>query len=159
MYDDFDDDPTFEGQSGVDGDALRRAERRAGRSGESRRPSSARKEGSQPPRGRQKRSRLLAVIVLVAVAIVLVIALVAASGGASDPQTGDTVPVSLVPVTPDFQQEEGGTTGSSTSETSTSETSTSSTSTTISFSPVSSSTPVALTTPAAAAAPVAGDGA
>ena len=106
------------GDPAPDADSQRRMERRAARLHENRRSSSSGYDNAQRGRQNDKRSRLVAVAVLVAVAIVLTVAMFAGSGGAGD-GASETVPFSLVPLTPEYLQEQGGSVTSSSSTTST----------------------------------------
>lgn len=106
------------GDPAPDADSQRRMERRAARLHENRRSSSSGYDNTQRGRQNDKRSRLVAVAVLVAVAIVLAVAMFAGSGGAGD-GASETVPFSLVPLTPEYLQEQDGSVTTSSSTTST----------------------------------------
>lgn len=107
------DEPTLDVEPHADEQAMRRMERRAARERGRRRPSSDRIATERRPRESERRSRVVALAVFAAVAVVLIIALVAGAGG-GDGGAGavETVPVKLVPLTPEFlQQDESGDAG------------------------------------------------
>ena len=136
------------GDPAPDADSQRRMERRAARTIESRRSSSGNYDDAPQPRQKEKRSRLVAVAVLVAVAIVLAVAMFAGSGGESGDGASETVPFSIVPLTPEYLQEQEGST----------ETSSSTTSTTVSSSTPASRSPASAAQPLASAAVRGADG-